>query len=109
MKITIIGSTQYKEKFIDLEFKLRCAGHQVRIPAFDDFPGFDELMVCEHNRDAIEWADKVYLIWDNRSQGTVFDFGMCFMARKPLVIEYIEPKTLSNVMRKYAEDERRQG
>jgi hypothetical protein len=28
---------------------------------------------------------------------------MCFMAEKPLVIEYLEPKTFEGVMKKYAE------
>ena len=101
MKITIIGSTQYKQKFIDLKASLESEGHKVRIPAFDDHPTLNELGVCLHNRELIEWADEVHLIWDQRSTGTIFDFGMCFMAQKPLVIEYLEPKTFKNVMLKY--------
>jgi hypothetical protein len=101
MKITIIGSTQYKEKFIDLKEKLENEGHEVCIPAFDDYPELDDLGICLYNREKIEWADEVRMIWDRRSTGTIFDFGMVFMARKKLVIEYLEPKTFENVMRKY--------
>ena len=103
MKITIIGSTQYKQKFLDLKEQLEKEGNEVCIPAFDDHPELDDLGVCLFNREKIEWADRIHLIWDRRSTGTIFDFGMCFMARKPLVIEYLEPKTFENVMRKYSD------
>lgn len=108
MKITIIGSTQYQQKFIDLKKQLEEEGHEVAIPAFDSHPDLDELGVCLYNRAKIEWADKIYLIWDRRSFGTIFDFGMCFMARKPLIIEYLEPKTFENVMKKYADQSMRE-
>jgi len=103
MKVTIIGSTQYKDKFLDLKERLEKEGDEVRIPAFDDHEELDDLGVCLFNRDVIRWADKIYLIWDRRSTGTIFDFGMCFMAEKPLVIEYLEPKTFEGVMKKYAD------
>lgn len=103
MKIAIIGSTQYKDKFVSLKSMLESHGHDVCIPAFDDNPGFDELEVCEYNRSIIEWADKVMMIWDQRSIGTVFDFGMTFALRKPFEVHYIEQKTLRGVMEKYAE------
>jgi hypothetical protein len=101
MKITIIGSTQYKDKFIALKKRLEDEGHEVCIPAFDDHPELDDLGVCLYNRDKIKWADKIYLIWDRRSTGTIFDFGMTFMAEKPFKIEYLESKTFENVMKKY--------
>ena len=103
MKITIIGSTQYLERFETLKGKLEAEGHEVKIPAFDHHPEFDELQVCEYNRSLIEWADKIYCIWDQRSVGTVFDFGMVFAMKKPLEIYYIELKTFAGVMRKYEE------
>lgn len=75
MKICIIGSTQYQKKFDDLKALLERQGHEVRTPAFDDHPEFDELQICEYNREMVEWADKVWLIWDRRSIGTIFDLG----------------------------------
>lgn len=103
MKIAIIGSTSYQNKMQVLKRNLELANvGMVRLPAFDSHPEFDELQVCEYNRRIIEWADVVYVIWDQRSLGTVFDFGMCFALRKPIIVYYLEPKTLAGVMKKYA-------
>jgi len=102
MKIALIGSSQYQRKFESITNRLCNLGHIVRSPAFDSHESFDELSICEYNRALIEWADEIHVIWDNRSVGTVLDFGMAFALRKKVVIEYIEPKTLENVMRKYA-------
>lgn len=104
MKITIVGSSQYRDKILKLAEELRREGHEVRVPAFDDHPEFDELQVCKYNRESIEWADEVHLFWDNRSPGAVFDMGMVFALRKPLVIEYIESKTFEGVFRKYEKE-----
>jgi nucleoside 2-deoxyribosyltransferase len=108
MNITIIGSSQYLARFLDLKRKLLNEGHKVKIPVFDDHPRFNELGVCTYNLEAIKWADKVIMIWDNRSIGTIFDFGMVFALQKPFKIEYIEPKTFAGVMRKYAAKRKRQ-
>jgi hypothetical protein len=101
MKIVIIGSHQYINKFLKHKEQLENEGHEVRIPAFDDYPELDELGVCEHNRDLIRWAERIDLIWDQRSVGTILDFGMVFMAEKPLHVVYLEPKTVTGVMEKY--------
>jgi hypothetical protein len=102
MKIAIIGSTQYKDKFINLEGILVQHGHEVKIPAFDNHPNFNELDICEFNLGIIKWADEVYLIWDNRSIGAIFDIGMVFALNKPLKIQYIESKTFANVVTLYS-------
>ena len=101
MKVAIIGSSQYQQKFLEHKEKLEKEGHEVRIPAFDSHPELDDLGVCKFNREAIRWADRVDIIWDQRSLGTVLDFGMTFMAEKPVVIIYMEKKTLRGVMEKY--------
>jgi len=98
MKAVIIGSSQYRDKFEVLRNRLVSEGNEVRIPAFDDHPELDDFEVCEFNRAAIEWADVVYLIWDRRSTGTIFDFGMVFMSRKRFIIEYLEEKTLRRTL-----------
>ena len=102
MKIAIIGSTQYQERMFEYERELLLAGHEVRLPVFDH-SDFDELQVCEANRDMIEWADRVDIVWNRRSLGTVFDFGMAFALRKPIHVVYLEPKTFANVMKWYEE------
>lgn len=102
MKITIIGTTSYQGKMAEHANRLKAAGCDVKVPAFDNHPDLDDLGVCKYNRDLIEWADEVHLFWDQRSMGTVFDFGMAFMARKPLKILYMETKTFKGVMEKYS-------
>lgn len=100
-KVVIIGSTQYKQKIEKHRRKLKRKGDTVRIPAFDDHKELDELGVCKYNRELIKWADEVHIIWDKRSMGTIFDFGMAFALEKPIRIIYLEPKTFEGVMRKY--------
>lgn len=101
MKIALIGSSQYQHKFSEVKARLESDGHIVSIPAFDSHKTLDELGVCEYNRAIIEQSDAVHVIWDQRSIGTVFDFGMAFALRKPVVIEYLESKTFAGVMKKY--------
>lgn len=100
-RVVLIGSTQYQQKFAEHKLELEKQGFEVRIPAFDSHPDLDELGVCKFNREAIRWADRVDIIWDQRSQGTIFDFGMTFMIEKPIEIIYLEKKTFKGVMEKY--------
>ena len=102
-KALIIGSSQYKGKFYTLKDKLELGGYEVKMTAFDFHPELDDLGVCQYNKDLILWSDIVFIIWDARSSGTIFDMGMVFMANKPLVISYIESKTFAGVFSKYAE------
>lgn len=101
MRIAIIGSTQYLSRFMEHKASLEANGHEVHIPALDHCPALDELGVCFKNKEMIKWADEIHMIWDRRSTGTIFDFGMVFMAGKPLRIIYLEPKTFEDVMKKY--------
>lgn len=41
---------------------------------------------CFENRAAIEEADIVYIFWTGDSEGGIFDLGMAFALRKPLVV-----------------------
>ena len=103
MKIVLIGSTGLRNRFEVEKNILEAMGHEVSMPAFDDHPVFNELQLCEYNRLLIEEADEVYVIWDGRSIGTIFDFAMAFALRKPLKVVYIEPKTIAGVMKLYAQ------
>jgi nucleoside 2-deoxyribosyltransferase len=100
MIITIIGSTHFQSKMWDHEHAMRHLGHSVYLPVFDNFDG-DELALCSRNRELIEAADEVHVFWDQRSTGTIFDFGMAFALRKPVKIIYMEEKTLRGVMEAY--------
>lgn len=98
----ILGSTEYQyTRIADHMRLLRLAGHKVYVPAFHDHKNLDDLGVCEHNREIMEKVDEVHVIWNQRSLGTLFDFGMAFAMRKPIRLIYIENKTFKGVMEKY--------
>ena len=101
MRVVIIGSHRYKEKIEELKSKLEKEGHKIKIPAFDSHPEFNELEICTYNKKLIKWAQKIYIIWDRRSYGTVFDFGMAFALGKDVEVSYLEPKVMENVMIQY--------
>jgi len=82
---------------------LESEGHEVKIPAFDSHPEFSELQILEYNLGVVRWAERVDLFWDQRSFGTVFDFGMAFALGKPIRLVYIESKTFKNAMKQYEE------
>lgn len=42
------------------------------------------LRICRDNRQAIQAADVVHVIWDGKSQGCLFDLGMAFAMGKPV-------------------------
>ncbi len=100
MKIALIGSSQYVEKFQEVKERLESQGHEVRMPAFDHH-NLTELQIMLYNRDLIEWSDEVHMIWDARSLGTWGDYCMAFALRKPVFIEYMEPKRIHNAMWQY--------
>lgn len=100
MKIFCIGTTSYKDAMRRYAFDMGAEGHDVRVPKFDDHH-LDELRICKQNVAGIEWADEVHIFWDQRSLGTVFDFGAAFALKKPIKIVFMNPKTFANVMRWY--------
>lgn len=106
MEILIIGSTQYQERMEKHAKKMVAEGHVVVMPTFDSEVDCDELQVCERNLHAMQFADEVHIIWDCRSTGTIFDFGMAFALGKRVKIIYLEPKTLMGVMEKYEKKRR---
>lgn len=51
------------------------------------------LNICSQNRAGISNADEVHIYWNGKSTGSIFDFGMAFMAKKPIVVfnrEYVK-------------------
>ena len=105
MKKSIIGSTQYKDKFVELKRRLISEGHEVKTPAFDDHPECaTELDIVKYNLSIIKWADEVHVIWDSRSIMTISDFHMCIALDKIVIIEYIESKEIRNIFFQYEEE-----
>jgi len=102
MKVFIIGSTAYMVRIHLYAKHLLSQGDEPLLPAFD----VEEVSVLEtltRNRKWMEMADEVHLIYDGRSYGSIFDFGMCFAMRKPLKIIYISSKNIVDGMREYEE------
>lgn len=101
MKICIIGSTQYRDRILEWQKTLEEMGHEVKIPAFDD-DKLTALEVCEYNRAVIAEADEVHMLWDQRSLGVIFDFGMVFALKKKLKIIFLNKITFRGLMEEYA-------
>ena len=104
MKIFCIGTTSYEDLMVNHAETLELRGHEVRIPKFDDY-NLDELQICKRNVEDIKWADEVHVFWDQRSVGTVFDFGAAFALGKKIRLVFINRKTFLNVMRWYEDPE----
>ncbi len=89
--------------------KLEMAGWKVHWPARDT-PQDDPIgdTICRYNRAAIQDADHVFVIWDGRSQGCLFDLGMAFALFKPITVVEIPPptegKSFQNMIRAWADD-----
>ena len=109
MKILLIGSHRYKGTMAISANNLKNEGHEVKIPAFDDHPDWNEYKICKHNLELVKWADELFLWWDRRSMGTIFDFGMAFALYKPMkVINEVkrsECKSYENVLAYLTETE----
>lgn len=86
---------------------LEMAGNKVHWPPRDtnqnDSVG---LCICQDNRQAIEDADEVHIWWNDKSQGSLFDFGMAFALRKKIVlanphlVQSTSQKSFSNILLK---------
>jgi nucleoside 2-deoxyribosyltransferase len=64
---------------------LESQGNKVYYPSQDtDQHDFTGLRICEDNRRAMKDADIVYVIWDGKSQGCLFDLGMAFAMKKKI-------------------------
>jgi hypothetical protein len=102
MKIAIIGSHEYRQAMQDWAAQLSIGmGHEVKLPAFDTMPRLNELGILHHNIEIIRWADEVHCFYDNRSIGTVFDFGVCMALEKDFWLIHLDQKTFGNVMGQY--------
>ena len=44
------------------------------------------LRICADNRAAIESADRVFIVWNGESKGSLFDLGVAWASRKPLTV-----------------------
>jgi nucleoside 2-deoxyribosyltransferase len=56
--------------------------------------------ICEDNREAIRRADVVFVVWDGKSKGSLFDLGMAFAMEKPVRVVELPPETEERSLQK---------
>ena len=68
------------------------------------------LAICHQNREAIAASDRVFVAWDGKSTGSLFDLGMAFALNKPLSVldapSPTEHKSFQNMMRAWENQDR---
>lgn len=94
------------EKYIK---NLEKQGHKVYWP-YRDTDQNDPIgkRICADNATAIIWADEIHIWWTEKSQGSLFDFGMSFMCyilgnktiilANPEAVKLTEKKSFNNVL-----------
>jgi nucleoside 2-deoxyribosyltransferase len=83
---------------LELKVLLKSEGHDVKLPAFDDYPDYSVLDILKHNRELIKWADEIYYCWNGHSPGTAFDLGIAFALDKPIHKWFINDKRLEDAL-----------
>lgn len=87
--------------------KLEAEGKSVYWPVRDtdqnDTTGYQ---ICARNVAAIERADVVYVIWDGKSEGCLFDLGAAFALGKPIIPidipQFTPGKSFQNMISEWA-------
>lgn len=87
--------------------KLESEGWQVHWPPRnteqDDPTGY---RICSDNLAAIRDADVIHIVWDGKSQGSLFDAGMAFALGKKIIPiqlpELTEGKSFQNMVTEWA-------
>jgi len=84
--VRMVGETERK-KIENYVASLEKSGHRVHWPERDtnqnDGIG---LRICRDNRAAIKEADEIHIWWNEKSQGSLFDFGMAFAQEKKIIL-----------------------
>jgi len=100
------------QAYADVVERLEAEGNVVYWPARDtdqnDPTGY---RICQSNTNAIERADVVYVIWDGKSEGCLFDLGIAFALRKRIIPLDLPPptstKSFQNMIAEWAATARR--
>ncbi len=84
-------------------------GWTIHYPPRDTNQHTDSLKTCELNKQAIKDADMVFIIWDGKSKGCMFDLGMAFVLNKSVqpIVGYFPKatvgyKSFQNMVYQYA-------
>lgn len=87
--------------------QLETDGYTVHWPHRDTDQRDDTgLRICRDNLAAIVEADVIHVVWDGKSQGCLFDMGMCFALGKRMISVSLPPltegKSFQNMLASYA-------
>ncbi|MEN6550171.1 MAG: hypothetical protein ABFE07_29355 [Armatimonadia bacterium] len=90
--------------------KLESEGWLVHWPPRDtDQEDMYGLRICSDNRDAISAAERVFVCWDGKSQGCLFDLGIAFALNKRITVlsmpDATTDKSFQNMVRKWAQEQ----
>lgn len=91
--------------------KLEDEGWDIHWPPRDtkqEDPETGGFRICVDNENALEQADRVFLVWDGKSKGCLFDLGAAFALNKPLTVIEAPPnvkegKSFQNMARYWAD------
>lgn len=93
---------QFLDKYVS---DLENSDYEVHFPLRDtDQTDTVGMAICKENKEAIISADEVHVYWTPESEASPFDFGMTFMADKPVKlinredVEKTPYKSLQNVL-----------
>jgi hypothetical protein len=103
-KIFIIHSKGLYQMALKLTEKLEAEGHSVYFPLRDTNQNVPIGQICESNKQAIIAADEVRIIWDGTSHGVIFDTGMAFALGKKIKTEYVNEKSIKDLLLNFRED-----
>ncbi len=103
MKVMIVGSHRYIHDMLELKEKLKEHGYEVLLPLFDNTDK-SELEIVTYNREMMKQADKVIVMWDGASLGTIFDIGMAFAMDKPIEIAKLNKKSFVNLIKQLGKE-----
>jgi hypothetical protein len=106
------ATDEQKQKMAEYIKALEDSGVSVYYPARDtnqEDIGGGGWNICKANKKAIVKADEIHIFWDEKSTGSLFDLGIAFSFRKPLVIANPESihtengKSFNNLIKFWAE------
>lgn len=110
--VRMVSETE-REKIKKYVASLEESGYLVHWPERDTDQNDDiGLCICLDNRAAIAGADEIHVWWNDKSQGSLFDFGMAFALEKKIVLANpgdVLPtthKSFNNVLISYAKTKR---
>lgn len=90
--------------------KLEAEGWDIHFPPRDTEQECDTgYNICLQNKEAIINADRVFIVWDGKSQGGLFDLGMTFALNKNIEIidipELLEGKSFQNMITEWKKNQ----